>query len=99
MTVIPLRPAWCTVGEQAHVVLTWYSHEGRQLARTACGWLITPSPLDSRLPDAYVCITCTSLHPDLTAPRRDPDLRRGAVLPLGPQQPEQEVMEQATSTA
>ena len=60
---------WATVAQQRHVVLAWERSESWTYARSACGWLLTPSVYD-RAPDAHVCPVCAVLHPELTAARR-----------------------------
>ncbi|SFB51189.1 hypothetical protein SAMN05216266_11540 [Amycolatopsis marina] len=71
-------PRWATVGQQRHAVLAWERSGAWSYARSACGWLLTPSVYD-RAPDAPVCPTCRALHPDLTAARLVRGLGRAVV--------------------
>jgi hypothetical protein len=71
-------PQWATVAQRRHAVLAWDRSESWSYARSACGWLLTPSVYD-HAPDAPVCPICLALHPDLTAARPVPDPGRAAL--------------------
>lgn len=71
-------PQWATVGQRRHAVLGWERSGSWIYARSACGYLLTPSVYD-RAPDAPICPVCRVLYPDLTAARPVPDSGRAAV--------------------
>lgn len=59
------KPAeWHIVGQHWHAVIgRGADGRGDEFVRTACGWLIWPSALDTRLREAPVCRVCADKHP------------------------------------